>query len=189
MEIGKTLYVIEREDWRSWLTENHTAEKEIWLIYYRKSTGKARIPYNDAVEEALCYGWIDSQQKGIDEERFAQRFSPRRPGSALSEMNKERIRMLIKEQKMTTAGLEAVAHAFDAAKDREEPFTIAPDILRELKKDRQAWENFLKFPEGYRKVRIGFIESRRRHGEEMFQKSLRHFIRMTAKNKRFGMLK
>jgi uncharacterized protein YdeI (YjbR/CyaY-like superfamily) len=92
MDIGKTLYVTDRKDWRDWLARNHMTESEIWLVYYRKLTGKPRIPYNDAVEEALCYGWIDSQQKGIDEERFAQRFSPRRPKSALSEMNRERIR-------------------------------------------------------------------------------------------------
>jgi uncharacterized protein YdeI (YjbR/CyaY-like superfamily) len=189
MDIGKTLYVTDRKDWRSWLAENHAKEKEIWLVYYRKSTGKPRIPYNDAVEEALCYGWIDSQQKGIDEERFAQRFSPRRPGSSLSEMNRERIRRLIEAKKMTAAGMEAVAHAFDAARDREEAFTLAPDILRELKRDAQAWDNFKNMPDGYLRVRIGFIESRRRHGEEAFQRSLRHFIKMTAKNKRFGMVK
>ncbi|MGB2906524.1 MAG: YdeI/OmpD-associated family protein [Candidatus Aminicenantaceae bacterium] len=189
MDIGKTLYVTDRKDWRDWLARNHMTESEIWLVYYRKLTGKPRIPYNDAVEEALCYGWIDSQQKGIDEERFAQRFSPRRPKSALSEMNRERIRRLIEGKKMTASGLEAVAHVFDAEKDREESFTIAPDILHELKMDNQAWANFQQLPEGYKKVRIGFIESRRRHGEEVFQKSLRHFIKMTAKNKSFGMLK
>ena len=189
MDIGKALYVTNRKDWRSWLSKNHAIEKEIWLIYFRKSTGTPRIPYNDAVEEALCYGWIDSTQKGIDTERFTQRFSPRRKGSSLSEMNKERIRRLIKNKKMTSAGLEAVAHVFDAAKDKEERFTVAPDVLRELKKDPRVWENFQGFPEGYKRVRIGFIESRRKHGEEMFRRSLRHFIEMTAKNKKFGMVK
>jgi uncharacterized protein YdeI (YjbR/CyaY-like superfamily) len=189
MDIGKTLYVTDREAWRAWLSRNHTKEREIWLIYYRKSTGKPRIPYNDAVEEALCFGWIDSQQKGMDKERFAQRFSPRRPGSALSEMNRERIRRLMKRDRMTAAGWDAVAHAFGAEKDREEPFVVAPDILKELKKDRQAWDNFQRMPEGYKRVRIGFIESRRKHGKEMFRKSLQHFIRMTAKNKRFGMVR
>jgi hypothetical protein len=104
-------------------------------------------------------------------------------------MNRERIRRLIEAKKMTAAGMEAVAHAFDAARDREEAFTLAPDILRELKRDAQAWDNFKNMPDGYLRVRIGFIESRRRHGEEAFQRSLRHFIKMTAKNKRFGMVK
>ena len=189
MEIGKTLYVTNRKEWRSWLAKNYNKEKEIWLVYYRKSSGKPRIPYNDAVEEALCYGWIDSNLKGINEEKFAQRFSPRKQASTLSEANKERIRQLIKQKKMTAAGLNAVAKVFNLSKDRAEQLTIAPDVLKALKADKQAWENFQKFPESYKKIRIAFIESRRRHGDEMFQKSLRHFIQMTSKNKRFGMIK
>src|SRR4030043_1595586 len=108
MEIGKTLYVKDRRSWRTWLARNHDKEKEIWLIYYRKETGKPRIPYNDAVEEALCYGWIDSTVKNIDTERFAQRFSPRKKSSSLSQANKERIIRLIATKKMTPAGLAAV---------------------------------------------------------------------------------
>jgi len=91
MELGNTLYVINRKQWRSWLVKHHEKEKEIWLIYYRKSSNKKRIPYNDAVEEALCYGWIDGIMKGIDEEMFTQRVTPRRPNSTLSQLNKERI--------------------------------------------------------------------------------------------------
>jgi len=188
MKLGTTLYLTDRKQWRSWLAKNHDKEKEIWLIYYRKLSGRPRIPYNDAVEEALCYGWIDSTIKGIDEEKFAQRFTPRRPVSTLSEMNRERIRRLIKEQKMTSVGLNAVLGVFDIHKDREEKLTVAPDILKPLKANKEAWQNFRKFPEGYKKVRIGFIENRRRHGYEMFQKSLEHFIKMTAKNKKFGMV-
>ncbi len=188
MKIGKTLYVTNRNDWRSWLAKNHDKEKEIWLIYYRKSSGKPRISYNDAVEEALCYGWIDSIQKGIDAERFAQRFTPRRSKSSLSEMNKERIRRLIKEGKMTPAGLNAISEIVDIAQFQDEKLIVAPDILEALKADKQAWKNFQKLPESYRRVRIGFLESRRRHGDEAFRKSLRHFVRMTASDKRFGMV-
>ena len=100
MNLGKTLYITNRKDWHSWLQKNHNKEKEIWLIYYRKSSNKPRILYNSAVEEALCYGWIDSIIKNIDKEKFAQRFSPRKPKSILSEMNAERIRRLIKQKKM-----------------------------------------------------------------------------------------
>lgn len=185
MELGKTLYVIDRDEWRSWLARNYRKEKEVWLIYYRKASGKPRIPYNDAVEEALCFGWIDSIQKGIDAERFAQRFTPRKPGSSLSEANKERIRKLITEKKMTDAGLAAVAGTFDP----EEKIVIAADVLNALKADPAAWKNFWKLPEGYRRVRIGYIESRRHHGKMMFQKSLRYFIDATAKNKRIGFIR
>jgi len=105
MKLGNTLYLKNRDEWRRWLEKNHKREPEIWLIYYKKHTKKSSIPYNDAVEEALCFGWIDSTVKGIDGEKYAQRFSPRKPKSNWSEPNKERIERLIKEGKMTPAGL------------------------------------------------------------------------------------
>lgn len=186
MKKGKTLYVTQRKDWRSWLQKNHDKQKEIWLVYYRKLSGKPRIPYNDAVEEALCYGWIDSILKRIDKEKFAQRFSPRRPNSNLSEMNKERIRRLIKKKKMTSIGLRAVSHAFD--KNKEHKLIIASDILKALKNNQQVWENFQKFSEGYKRVRIGYIEDVRGYSKHMFKNRLSNFIKITAKNKKFGMV-
>ncbi|MCX6778575.1 MAG: YdeI/OmpD-associated family protein [Candidatus Micrarchaeota archaeon] len=188
MKIGKTLYVSDRKAWRAWLAENYDREKEIWLVYPKKHTGKPRILYNDAVEEALCFGWIDSIVKRIDGEKFAQRFSPRRPTSQLSQMNKERIRRMISEKRMTKAGLAAVSHAFKAD-SHDEPFAFPDEILNAIRKDRDAWENFRKLPESYKRIRIAYIESRRRHGAGMFKKSLQHFIKMTAKNKRFGFVK
>ena len=92
MNVGKTLYAKNRREWRAWLAKHHRAAPEIWLIYYKKESGKPRIPYNHAVEEALCYGWIDSILKPVDARRYAQRFSPRRSTSRLSEMNRERVR-------------------------------------------------------------------------------------------------
>src|SRR3972149_144578 len=100
MNIGKALYVHTRKAWRAWLAKHHATEKEIWLVYYKKASGKPRIPYNDAVEEALCYGWIDSTVKSINKARFAQRFTPRKKGSMLSELNKERIRRMVEENRM-----------------------------------------------------------------------------------------
>ena len=94
MEIGKTLYVTKAAEWCRWLKKNHASEPEIWLVFHTKASGKASIPYNDAVEEALCFGWIDSIVKKHGPESRAQRFSPRRPKSPLSEMNKARVRRL-----------------------------------------------------------------------------------------------
>src|SRR5215216_6387820 len=105
MEIGETLYVTDREDFRRWLAENQKTRKEIWLIQYKKATKKPSINYVEAVEEALCFGWIDGLEKGIDAERYALRFSPRRPKSNWTETNKDRARRLIAEGKMTNAGL------------------------------------------------------------------------------------
>jgi uncharacterized protein YdeI (YjbR/CyaY-like superfamily) len=189
MKLGKILYVTERNAWRSWLAKNCDKEKEIWMVYYKKSSGKSRIPYNDAVEEALCYGWIDSIVKKIDEERFAQRFTPRRPSSKLSEMNKERIRKLIVQKKMTPAGLNAIKKVFDMEKDDSNKFFIPDDIIKSLKKDKLVWKNFQKFPESYKRIRIGYLESQRRHSEEAFQKSIRYLIKMAARNKRFGFVR
>ena len=186
MELGKTLYITDRKQWRSWLAKNHNKEKEIWLIYYRKSSGKKRIPYNDAVEEALCYGWIDSIQKRIDNEKFAQRFSPRKPNSVLSQMNKERIHRLIQQKKMTTTGLNAVKHVFDNS-SKNSKCIIRSDILKLLKEDKKTWENFQKFPESYKRIRIEWIEGARTR-PELFKKRIEYFLKMTAKNKRYGMV-
>jgi uncharacterized protein YdeI (YjbR/CyaY-like superfamily) len=105
MEIGETLYVTRREDFRAWLEANHQSKKEIWLVQYKKATQKPSLDYIEAVEEALCFGWIDSTEKSMDAERYATRFSPRRPKSNWTETNKERARQLIAEGKMTPAGL------------------------------------------------------------------------------------
>ena len=81
MEMPETIYFADRKNWRKWLEKNFDRKKEIWLLYPKKTSGKPRIPYNDAVEEALCFGWIDSTFKKIDEENNAQRFTPRNPRS------------------------------------------------------------------------------------------------------------
>ncbi len=104
MEIGETLYVTTREELRKWLIKNHKSKKEIWLIQYKKATKKPSINYVEAVEEAICFGWIDGLEKGMDAERYALRFSPRRPKSNWTEMNKERARKMIAEGKMAEAG-------------------------------------------------------------------------------------
>lgn len=189
MDFGKTLYVENREKWHSWLSKNHKTESEIWLIYYYKKTGKPRISYDDAVMEALCFGWIDSILKKIDTERFAQRFSPRKPKSELSQMNKERIRELIKEKKMTEWGMKAIAHVFNEKTDRTDNFIIPLDILKKLKANKDAWEYFQKMPSSYQRIRIAYIESRKRQSINMYKKSLDHFIEMTAKNKRIGFVR
>jgi len=104
MEIGETLYVTTRADFRKWLMKNHQSKKEIWLIRYKKATKKPSIDYVQAVEEALCFGWIDNLEKSMDAERYALRFSPRRPKSNWTDTNKERARRMIAEGKITDAG-------------------------------------------------------------------------------------
>ncbi|MFA5095489.1 MAG: YdeI/OmpD-associated family protein [Candidatus Paceibacterota bacterium] len=189
MKIGKTLYITNRKAWRAWLAKNHKSKTEIWLVYFRKKTGKPRIPYDDAVEEALCYGWIDSIVKNIDKERFAQRFSVRKNTSVLSQVNKERIYKLITAKKMTKIGLSAVSHVFNPQKNKGSLFIFPIDIIKSLKADSQVWRNFQKFPEGYKRIRIAYIEGQKTRGKEKYQKTLNYFIKMTKKNKQFGFVK
>ena len=189
MEIKNTLYTTNRKSWRKWLAKNHKKEKEIWLIYYRKATGKPRISYDDAVLEALCYGWIDSTAKKINEESFAQRFSPRRKNSVLSQMNKERVRELMKENKMTKAGFEAIAHVFNPKTDKTEKLIIPSDILKTLQANKNAWKYFQKMPLPYKRIRIAYIEGYKKYDINIYKKSLAYFIKMTEKNKRIGFVR
>jgi uncharacterized protein YdeI (YjbR/CyaY-like superfamily) len=193
MEAGKTLYVTNRKQWRSWLSKHHKTANDIWLIYYKKQSGKRRIPYNDAVEEALCYGWIDSLTKPRNEESWVQRFSPRKKKSALSEMNKERVRRLIKAGKMTRFGLASIHHHIENRSPKSsqsaelKKFILPKDILEMLKADRVVWKNFSEFSESYKRIRIGWIDAARKH-PEIFTQRLRYFMKMTAKNRKFGMV-
>ncbi len=175
----KTLYLSERKKWRAWLRQHHKTEKEIWLVYYKKGSGKPRIQYNDAVEEALCFGWIDSTVRSIDDKRFAQRFSPRKPNSKYSPANKERLRFLLKKKKV-------IKEVRDILVDiSEEQLIIPRDILEEIKSNEEAWKHFQKFSESYKRIRIGFIDGARNRPAE-FRKRLAYFIRMTEQNKQFG---
>ena len=101
------LYVKNRVEWRKWLEDNHSMVQGIWLIYYKKSSGKPRIPYNEAVEEALCFGWIDGKIKRVNDDYYMQWFTPRRPGSRWSNLNMNRAQKLINEGRMRPAGLVA----------------------------------------------------------------------------------
>ncbi|HEY0492889.1 MAG TPA: hypothetical protein VGD57_05435 [Candidatus Dormibacteraeota bacterium] len=108
MEVGETLAVRSRAEWRRWLARHHQDKREIWLLYNKKTSGKGGITYDESVEEALCYGWIDGQFKGVDDGRYAGRFTPRRPGGNWSASNLARVKRLLDEGRMTEAGLAVV---------------------------------------------------------------------------------
>lgn len=108
MVIGETLLAQSAQEWRAWLAQHHSDKQEIWLIYYKKTSGKTGISYEESVEEALCFGWIDGAIKGIDGETYAGRFSPRRAKSPWSESNRVRVKRLLREGRMTEAGLAAL---------------------------------------------------------------------------------
>lgn len=176
MKIGKTLYVVDRKDWRAWLTKHYDNQSEIWLIYYLKETGKPRISYNNAVEEALCFGWIDSTVKSIDDKSFAQRFTPRNPKSNYSQLNKERLKWLVKNDQ--------VHHSVQDTTNKvlNEKFVFPPDIIKAIKSDKMSWNNYIKFSESYKRIRIAYIETARKRPDN-FKKRLSNFINKTKDNK------
>ena len=179
--ITETLYVPTREEWRAWLEEHHATAKEIWLITWSKYSGKPSVLYLHAVEEALCFGWIDGIAKKMNEHQYAQRFTPRRPKGHWTELNKERMRRLIAAGKMTPAGL-AVAPDLSL-----EAFCIAPDILAALQADPEIWRNFQGFPDAYQRIRVGYIEEVRRQ-PDVFKTRLNNFLKNTRQNKMYGVL-
>ena len=176
---GRLLHLTDRGEWRAWLEENHSVAPEIWLAYYRKHTGKPRISYDDAVQEALCFGWIDGKVRSIDVDRYAQRFSPRRPGSKYSQANLERLRLLVAQGKVAKEVLDLLPDL------NEEAFEIPSDILAAVNANPQAWTHFQKFSPAYVRIRLAFIDAARDRPAE-FRKRLAYFVRMTERNKQYG---
>ncbi len=119
MELGSTVYVTNREGFRNWLEKNGLSAREIWLVVFKVASGIQTLTYEEALEEAVCFGWIDSQKRSIDIEKYALRFSPRKPNSTWTVTNKERARKLIAEGRMTEAGLTTLPKDFNA-KDTED---------------------------------------------------------------------
>lgn len=148
-----------RAEWRAWLEQNHMRAKGIWFIAYKKSTGKPRVEYEESVEEALCFGWIDSKGSKLDEERSMQWFAPRKVGSNWSGPNKERVERMIAAGLMTPAGLTKIeaakADGSWNALDAVEALEIPPDLEAALRSYSAARENFEAFP---RSVKRGILE-------------------------------
>ena len=169
-----------REELRLWLENNYEIQKECWVIVKRgKPQNDDTFWYIDAVEEALCFGWIDSTVKKLDTGITIQRLSPRKKGSIWSELNKERCRRMEKLGKMTQAGKKVLPDM------SEKGFNIDIDILEALKKDEIVWANFHKFPSLYQRVRIDTIQIKKKN-PQLFQKRLEKLIENTKKGIMYG---
>ena len=180
MQITKTLYIKTRSEWRNWLTINYKTEKEIWLVFQNKSSGKTGITYEEAVEEALCFGWIDSIVKKNEKHSRVQRFTPRNPKSTYSQLNKERLKRFLRKRKVIAEVRKAIGNL------ENEEFIFPKDILSEIKKNKEAWKNYQKFSEAYKRIRIAFIDDSRIR-QDIFRIRLNYFIKMTAQNKQYGL--
>jgi uncharacterized protein YdeI (YjbR/CyaY-like superfamily) len=175
------IYAKDRREWRAWLENNHGKLTEAWLLYYKKGTGKPRVPYEEAVEEALCFGWIDGTTKRIDEVCYAQRFTPRTAQSTWNQANIQRAERLIAEGKMAPAGLKA----YQSGKHRATPVlpTEMPrNLERAFRKQAAAWRNYQSFPPYYRRMTAGWVASAKK--EETQLKRLEKLIEFSARNER-----
>ena len=172
----ETFYTSEREKWREYLAENFERSKEIWFVFPMKEAGEESLSYNDAVEEALCFGWIDSTNRRLDETHCIRRFTPRKKGSAYSQPNIERLIWLDARGMIHPAVRESVLPVIQA------PFVFPEDIIDVLKSDETVWKNYEKFSEPYKRIRIAYIEAARKRPEE-FKKRLDSFIDKTRRGK------
>jgi len=175
------LHVKNRSDWRRWLSRNSEKVTGVWVVLYKKETGQRSVSYDDLVEEALCFGWIDSIVRTIDTARYAQRFTPRKPDGTWSAGNIARVKRLEAAGLMTPAGRAAFAtHADRLAVPH--PTTLPPELEREFKRNDRAWRQFTNFPPGYQRTTIGWVASAKR--AETRRKRLAELIAASARAER-----
>lgn len=182
MDVNNLLDVHSRKEFRLWLEENHDSQQECWVEVKRgrpQDDGQT-FWYIDAVEEALCFGWIDATTKTLPDGRHIQRFCHRRPKSNWTELNKERCRRMIRLGKMTDAGTAVLPDMSEGS------FVIDRQILKALKKDKQLWENFQQLPDLYKRIRIDTIQFNKDRRPELFKSRLQKFIENTRQGKLYG---
>lgn len=167
----------DRQQWREWLSAHFESVTEIWLVFPTKASGEESVTYNDAVEEALCFGWIDSTAGTLDPLHQLRRFTPRKKGSPYSRPNIERL-IWLDSQGMLHPGIRESVKGILRA-----PYHFPEDILDALRQDDTVWKHYLSFPEPYKRIRVAYIDAARKRPEE-FQRRLAHFIRNTKRNKR-----
>ncbi len=172
----KIVHFTDRNQWRDWLNKNFEKETEIWFVFPTISSGEKGITYNDAVEEALCFGWIDGVAGTLDEKHNLRRFTPRRKGSDYSRLNIERLIYLDSQGMIHPSLQESVKKVISV------PFEFPKDIINELKKDKKTLENYQNFSDSYKRIRVSYIDAARKRPEE-FKKRLDSFIKKTKENK------
>jgi uncharacterized protein YdeI (YjbR/CyaY-like superfamily) len=188
------LHPTTRPAWRTWLAANHAGETEIWLVYSKRHTHQPRVEYAEAVEEALCFGWIDSIVRTIDADRYAQKFTPRKAKSKWSALNLERFARMVREGKMTSAGLAkappeeeaaAAVPAIPKAPVGEGEEAVPSYIEEALRANGVAWTNFSRFAPSYRRLYIRWIEAAKR--EETRRKRLAEAVSLLERNQKLGL--
>jgi len=187
-----TLRVEARDAWRAWLAEHHESESEIWLVFHKGHTGEKNVPYGALVEEALCFGWIDSLIKRLDDDRYLRKFTPRRPGSPWSKSNKARVERMIAQGRMTKAGQALVDEAKASGeweRERTRPTVSADDVPEELEQalaaHPKAAKTFNALAPTYRKQYILWIATAKR--PETRQRRTNEAIGLLERGEKLGL--
>lgn len=179
-----TLELRTRRQWRAWLSRNHASSRGVWLVFHKHHTGVKSLPYEDAVREALCFGWIDSLIKRVDDDRYLLKFTPRRPTARWSALNRKRWAQLKAAEQLTAAGLAA------APTDRTYPQRpVVPDLpayfAKALKADPKAWRFFQALAPSYRRDFVVWVHIAKR--PDTRERRIRESIRLLAAGKRLGL--
>lgn len=188
-EFKKAFYFENRDKWREWLEINYDKETGIWLIVYKKNSEITGIKYDEAVEEAICFGWIDSKMKSIDQEKYILKFTPRKNNSIWAENNKMRANKMIKIGKMTEAGLNKIKEArrsgmWKTDYSSKSNLELSSDLRKALIKNQQAWVNFNNFAASYRTMYVYWVNSAK--GEETRGKRIIEVVKRSAENKKLS---
>ncbi len=179
------------EAWRAWLERHHDTVREVWVVFWKKHTGRPGLTYEEAVEEALCFGWIDSVITRLDEGRYAQKMTPRTDRAKWSESNRRRLRILLAEGRVTAAGLAAVDPGVLASLEHPDPAPrpappeLSPDLAATLAADPRAHEEFLRLPPSHRKRYVGWIMAAAR--EQTRRRRLAEAMDLLARGERLGL--
>ena len=180
-----------RGEWREWLERNHASSDGTWLYIHKKGSRRRGLRYEEAVEEALCFGWIDSKVRAHDADRFVQWFSPRKDGSVWSETNRRRVSRLRRRGVMTDAGLRSVRVArrngmWGALPDRSDRPEPGADLLEALSKDPAAWRGWMSFAPSYRKMYIHWVDDAKR--PQTRGRRVAEVVRRSREGRKPGML-
>lgn len=187
----KTIEVKDRKEWRAWLAENHDREYEIWVIYYKKATGIPSIEYGDSLDEALCYGWVDSLIRRVDEQKYARKFTPRRDDSKWSLANKRRVEQLMRKGLMTEHGLKKVEAAkrsgsWDVPVQRPKmDFEMPAEFSEALRDNPEAEKAFNNLAPSHQKQYLAWIITAKR--PETRKKRIAESIQLLSEGRKLGL--
>jgi uncharacterized protein YdeI (YjbR/CyaY-like superfamily) len=179
-----------RQEWRDWLQQHHRTAAEVWLIFEKQHTGKPCVEYEDSIEEALCFGWVDSLVRRLDDDRFARKFTPRKPDSAWSAINRARYAKVEKAGLLTDAGRERPPGARSAIPPAKRAFPSTPaalpaDIKKAFKANAAAWATFERLAPSHQRHYAGWILIAKR--PETREKRIREAVALLAKGQKLGL--